>query len=102
MRKITAIEVKDNFVIRCKFDNGEIRDVDIKTLLDKNGKYAHKVFDKSVFKKVKLGKFGQLYWEGIAEMKDLNREIIPAEYDICPDFAYMNSIPVIISGKINI
>lgn len=92
MRKIVKIEVMENYIIRCKFDNGEIRDLDITKFMDRNGKYSGQVYDKELFSKVKLGEFGQLYWEGIAEMKDAQGNAIPADYDICPDFAYMNSI----------
>lgn len=92
MRKIRNIEVMDNYVIRCEFDNGEFRELDITTFMDKNGKYSKKVYDKAVFSTVKLGEFGQLYWEDIAEMKTLDGEIIPVEYDICPDFAYIHSV----------
>lgn len=93
MRKIIHMTVMPNYIIRCEFDNGDIRDLDITTCIDRNGKYSKHLYDKNVFSKVKLGEFGQLYWEGIAEMKDLNGEVIPAEYDICPDFAYMHSVP---------
>lgn len=82
----------DDYIIRCEFDNGEIRDLDITTFMDRNGVYSKHVYDKSVFSKVKLGEFGQLYWEGIAKIKTLDGNINPTEYDICPDFAYMNSI----------
>ena len=92
MRKIVKIEVMDNYIIRCEFDNGEIRDLDITKFMDRNGKYSGQVYDKEVFSKVKLGEFGQLYWEGIAEIKTLDGNIIPTDYDICPDFAYMISI----------
>lgn len=92
MRKIIKIEIMDNYIIRCEFDNGEMRDLDIKTFMDRNGKYSKKVYDLSVFNKVKLGDFGQIYWDGIAKMRTLDGNLIPTEYDICPDFAYMNSI----------
>lgn len=92
MRKIKKIEVLENYIIRCEFDNGEFRDLDITKFMDKNGKYSEKVYDKAVFRAVNLGEFGQLYWDGIAEMKTLDGEIIPVEYDICPDFAYIHSV----------
>ena len=46
MRKIRNIEVMDNYVIRCEFDNGEFRELDITTFMDKNGKYSKNVYDK--------------------------------------------------------
>jgi hypothetical protein len=93
MRKIRKIQVLENFIIRCEFDNGEVRDLDITSIIDKNGKYSKKVYDKSVFKTVKIGEFGQLYWDGIAEIKTLDGKLIPTEFDICPDYVYMSSLP---------
>jgi hypothetical protein len=92
MRKIKHIKIISNFIIRCEFDNGEIRDLDLTTFMDKNERYASKVFDENVFKSVQVGELGQLYWAGIAEMKSLEGDVIPIEYDICPDFAYMKSV----------
>ena len=40
MRKIRKIQVLENFIIRCEFDNGEVRDLDITSIIDKNGKIA--------------------------------------------------------------
>lgn len=91
MRKIIKIDVKSNFIINCTFDNSEDRIIDLEKILDKNDKYASKVFDDKIFRKVKIGSQGELFWEGIAEMKNLNNENIPCEYDICPDFVYQNS-----------
>lgn len=94
MRKVKYIQFIKDFVIRCEFDNGEIRDLDISGILNKNGKYFNRVFEKDVFVTAKIGEVGQIYWDGIAEMKTTNGEIIPVEYDICPDFAYLKSNPI--------
>ena len=61
MRKIVRIEVLDNYIINCEFDNGEIRDLDTTTFMDRNGKYSKHVFDKRVFATVKRGELGLLY-----------------------------------------
>ncbi|MGB1450405.1 MAG: hypothetical protein ACPG7E_01670 [Marinirhabdus sp.] len=57
-------------------------------------KYAQKNFDNATFTTAKVGALGEIYWEGIAEMKDLNGNPIPCAYDISPGFAYLNSMPV--------
>ena len=49
--------------------------------------------DGNTYKTVKIGEFGQLYWDGIAEIKTLDRKLIPTEFDICPDFVYLSSLP---------
>lgn len=92
MKKIISFEIVGLYVLRCTFNNGVVRDLDISTFMDRKGKYSGKVFDEKIFRSVKLGELGQLYWDGIAEMKDIDGNIIPVEYDICPDFAYMNSV----------
>ena len=94
MNEIIKISFQKPFKILCSFNNGEQRILDLESLLDKSGKYSSKVFNDNVFKTAKIGSFGQIYWEGIAEMKDLDNKTIPCEYDICPDYAYMNSLPI--------
>ena len=63
-------------------------------ILQKNSKYAEKVFDGSIFQTVKIGINGELYWKDMAKIKTLKGEIIPCDYDICPDYAYINSTDV--------
>jgi len=91
MRKILKIELLEPYKILCIFDNGEQRIIDLDEVLKKSNKYTSKVF--SNFHKTKIGSNGEIYWDGIGEIKNLNGETIPCEYDICPDFAYINSIP---------
>lgn len=60
-------------------------------IYDKDLKYAKKVFKEEIFNAVKIGINGELYWENIAEIMTFDGKFIPCEYDICPDFTYMNS-----------
>ena len=94
MNKIINISLQEPFKILCYFNNGEQRILDLKQALNPKQKYTKKVFDQKVFNQAKIGSFGEIFWEGIAEMKDLNGNVIPCEYDICPDFAYLNSKPI--------
>lgn len=93
MRKIIKIEFNESNQIICHFDNNELRVLDLSNLI--NDKYINKILsDENVFKSAKIGEFGELFWHNSAEMKDLNGNIIPCEYDISPEFAYYNSKPL--------
>ena len=92
MNKITDISFLELFKILCTFSNGEQRILDLNSTL--KDKYSKKIFNEDVFSQAKIGSLGEIYWEGIAEIKDLNGKIIPCEYDISPEFAHVNSIPV--------
>ncbi len=94
MNRVVNISFQEPFKILCVFNNGEQRILDIEQVLDTEQEYAKKVFDQKVFNKAKVGAFGEIFWEGIAEMKDLNGSVIPCQYDICPDFAYLKSKPI--------
>ena len=86
------IEVSPYFVI-CKFNNGEVRKLDVNKVFAErqNDAYAKKILNPSIFKSVKIGEFGQLYWENMAQIKDLNGQLIQCEYDMSPEFIYHNS-----------
>ena len=92
MDKITDISFLELFKILCTFNNGEQRILDLTLIL--NDKYSKKICNEGIFKQAKVGSLGEIYWEGIAEIKDLNGNVIPCEYDISPEFAHMNSIPI--------
>ncbi|MEZ4911796.1 MAG: DUF2442 domain-containing protein [Saprospiraceae bacterium] len=94
MRKIVEIKVSHPYILICKFDNGETRMLNLEDVMDKNGPLSKKVFEGEKFKEARIGDSGEIFWLGIAEMKTKEGGNIPCEYDICPDFAYMKSIPI--------
>ncbi|GEM_PF-3423871 len=51
-------------------------------------------FDTNIFLHPHIGDFGQIYWDHILQMRDLQGEFIPCEYDLSPEFIYENSIQV--------
>jgi len=89
MHKIENISLLEPYKILCHFTNGEKRVLDLASSL--NDKYSKKIFSENQFNKVKLGSLGEIYWEGIGEIRGLNGEIEPCNYDISPEFAYFNS-----------
>lgn len=92
MKRILEISYQEPFKIVCSFNNGEQRLLDLQYALNPKQKYTQKILNNKTFKKAKIGVFGEIYWEGIAEMKDLEGNTIPCEYDISPDFAYIKSM----------
>ncbi|MBC6427601.1 MAG: DUF2442 domain-containing protein [Ekhidna sp.] len=94
MNKITKISISEPYKLLCFFNNGEQRILDLEKVLDPEKKFVSKVLTVNTFKKVRIDSFGGISWEGVAEMKDLDGKIIPCDYDICPDFAYLNSTPI--------
>jgi len=87
-QEIVAIE---SFSIICKFNNGEVKKLDVDKVLPANDEFAQKILNTSTFNSVRVGSLGQLYWENSAEMKDEKGNIIPCEYDLSPEFVYYNS-----------
>lgn len=94
MRSIQKLDFIEPFKLVCHFDNGEKRLLDLTKSLNGPKKYTSKILNKNEYKKAKIGSIGQIYWENMAEMKDLNGKTIPCEYDICPDYAYLESEPI--------
>lgn len=94
MRRVAKITHEIPFILNCEFDNGEIRSLDLEKVLDKNQKFVNKIFEESIFKQAKLGIFGEIYWDGIAEIRQLDGSIKACNYDISPEFAYSHSEPL--------
>ncbi len=91
MKKIVKIDLLEENQIVCHFDNNEARVLKLaESICDK---YAHKILsDSEVFKSAKIGSCGEIYWSNVAEIMDLDGEVRQCDYDISPDFAYVNSI----------
>ena len=93
MRKVLKIDLIGDNKIICFFKNGEQRLLDLKaTLKDKYGKLI--TSDKTTYSQATIGEFGEIMWNGLAQMRDSNGETIPCAYDMSPEFAYQNSTPI--------
>lgn len=100
MKKITKIELQKPYRILCTFNHNEQRIIDLKEIFSADDPYAQKVLNKSAFKKVQIGDFGELYWKDVAEMKDLHGKTIPCNYDISPEWVYRKSKPFLLEEKV--
>ena len=87
-KEILAI---NDFKITFKFNNEEVRVIDLGHVLSEKDKFSDKILQPEVFNTVKIGFLGQFYWENMAEMKDEKGKIILCEYDLSPEFIYHNS-----------
>lgn len=94
MFRLTNITILDAFQIQCSFNTGETKILDLSTALDKSNKFVKKLFENNVYKKAKIGSFGEIYWENVGEMKDYDGTVITCEYDISPEFAYFHSTKI--------
>ena len=91
MLKIKKIAILPNYTLRCVFNTGEVRIFDLQKSLDKNNRFVRKVLTPEVFDKVKLGSFGELFWDEIGEIQELNGSVSSCNYDISPEFVYAHS-----------
>ena len=91
MLKIQSIQILDSHSILCVFNSGETRVLDIHVSLDSTNKLVKKLADPEVFKKAKIGQFGEIYWEKIGEIKELDGSISLCEFDVSPEFVFYNS-----------
>jgi GTP-dependent phosphoenolpyruvate carboxykinase len=91
MRKIIEVSIKEPYILACTFENGEFRLLNLEDVIDKKGVISKKVFEPQIFKNVKIGTNGEIYWQGVATIKNLDGSIEPCEFDICPDYVYLKS-----------
>ena len=93
MIKATEIITINPFKIVCRFNNGEVKQIDLENVINSANQFVNKkkLLEKEFFKQAAIGQFGELYWENAAYFKNENGELIPCEYDLSPEFIYHNS-----------
>ena len=79
MLRPTAVDVKpeENYVLRIVFDNGEIKQFDVKPYI--HGEWYGKLADRAYFRAVSTDGFTVVWPDG---------------QDLCPDELYLLSVPV--------
>ena len=92
LRVVEIIEVTPYYFI-CIFNNGEIRKLEVLALIDsqKHLEVIDSLLNEVIFKKVRIGDFGEIVWDKIIKTHE-NGEEVSWDYDISPEFAYENSI----------
>jgi hypothetical protein len=95
MLRLTHIEILNSHSILCVFNSEERRILDVPRVLDTDNPYVKKLLHPSVFVQAKLGSFGEILWEGVAEIRELDGTVSACAYDISPEFVYYHSDPYI-------
>jgi hypothetical protein len=54
-----------------------------------------KLANQDTFNNAKIGEFGEIYWEEIVEIKEIDGSISSCVYDISPEFVFYNSSKVV-------
>lgn len=98
MHKIKKISFISPDKLICIFSNEEERILDLGLSLD--DQFARKILnDEHIFRQARVGELGQIYWENVGEIIDCNGKVLPCQYDISPEFAYINSRTTCLKGK---
>ena len=84
------------YIIVCRFSCGETRQLNMEQFIRAQQGIAgiSSLFDEKIFTQVSIGEVGQLLWKDVTTMKNEKGEFISCEYDVSPEFAYKESIPV--------
>lgn len=95
MIRVTEIIDKTSFSLVCKFNNGTIKRLDILPIIENHKQLegVQNLLNESVFNTVRIGEFGEIVWDKIVKTSHKGEEIY-WDYDISPEFAYQNSIPI--------
>jgi hypothetical protein len=93
MLKINKILKIDTFNITGQFNDGQIKKLDVYPLIQNHLhlKGVNNLLDLSVFKKAKVGDFGEIFWSNIVETK--NETLL--DYDISPEYFYFNGESIV-------
>lgn len=93
---IKAVEIinVNPYNVVCKFNNGEVRQINLEKIILESNSFVNKqkLLDPPFFKQAAIGNLGQLYWANAASFKDENGKNINCEFDLSPEFIYHNSI----------
>jgi hypothetical protein len=89
MKKIVEIIEIRAFYITCRFNDGRIATINVKPLLESQQHLLgiEKLFDETIFKKVRIGIMGELVWENIITTI-YNNETTIWDYDISPELVW--------------
>ncbi len=90
-KHIVSVVANDDFSLRLRFDNGEVRVLDCKPMLEIGTVFAP-FRDLLNFKRVYLDECQCVSWD-IDPNVD-SKEVWENKIDLCPDSCYMESVPV--------
>lgn len=93
---VTKIEKIEKHNLFLRFSNQELRKLNLSALnlSMHNPEFIKNLFDIKTFKKVKIGKLGQIYWTDLAYLIDEKGKKVQCEFDFSPEFVYNHSIKI--------
>lgn len=89
--RVSKILKIENFHILCEMNNGIKKSIDVLECLNDHSHLRGIISLKNwtEFQKVKIGEFGELTWEKVMKIDNLNWN-----YDISPEFIFYNGVTV--------
>jgi hypothetical protein len=77
----------------CKFNTGAIKTLDVFPIIQHHKHLAgvESLLDEKVFRKVRIGEFGEIVWDKIVETEQ-EGILYCWDYDISPEYAFQNAI----------
>lgn len=93
MLRITEIIEKSPYYLVCKFNNGEVKKLEIMPIIE-NHKHldgVESILNVGVFYNVQIGDFGEIVWNKIVKTNQNGVETL-WDYDISPEYAYHNGV----------
>jgi hypothetical protein len=89
MKKIVEIIEVKAFYITCRFNDGRIATINVKPLLESQQHLQgiEKLYDETIFKKVRIGKMGELVWDNIITTIYDDKQTV-WDYDISPELVW--------------
>lgn len=93
MIKVKEIQKNDSYSLQILFSNGEIKLINFASIIqaNANNEYFKILAIPEVFTKAKVGKLGEIYWENIATIKELDGSVSPCNFDFSPEFIYAHA-----------
>jgi hypothetical protein len=87
MIKVTEIIEAKPYTVICKLSDGTVKHIDVMPLLEKHKHLEgiEKLYDKDIFSKASVGKFGEILWKDIVTTYQENTPTV-WDYDISPEF----------------
>ena len=92
MIKVTQIKILGAHKLLCVFNTKEQKVLDLLHVLDKDNEMVKTILQPTVFQKARVGELGEILWENVGQIRELDGSISTCAYDISPEFAYNYSV----------
>lgn len=92
MIRITEIKVAPNYKLICRFNSGDIKNLDVLPIIEQHKHLmgVEKLLNKNVFNNVRIGEFGEIVWNKIVTTEHKG-QVVCWDYDISPEYAFQHA-----------